>query len=271
MGSTTSIKNAVILARGLGRRMRQVDLSTHLDAAQTAAADSGVKAMVPVGRPFLDYVLSALADAGFTSVCLVVAPGANPLRDHYTRALLPKRLDVSFAVQIEPLGTANAVLCAEEFAGRDEFLVINSDNYYPAAVLRAVEGLGHPGAVLFEAVSLVRQSNIPADRIRTFASCIVDSSGLLLDITEKPAVEHFDAARLVSMNCWRFGPGIFSACRDVPLSTRNEYELPLAVKLAIRRGMQLRTVISQSGVLDLSRRSDIAAVTEHLKDVQVAL
>jgi dTDP-glucose pyrophosphorylase len=57
----------------------------------------------------------------------------------------------------------------------------------------------------------------------------------------------------------------------VPLSPRNEYELPLAVKLAIQRGMKLRTVISQSGVLDLSRRSDIAAVTERLKDVPVAL
>jgi glucose-1-phosphate thymidylyltransferase len=271
MGSATSIKNAVILARGLGRRMRQDDSSTLLDAAQTAAAESGVKAMVPVGRPFLDYVLSALADAGFTSACLVVAPGANRLRDHYTRTLLPKRIDVSFAIQIDPLGTANAVLAAEEFAGPDEFLVINSDNYYPADVLRAVQGLGHPGAVLFEAVSLVRQSNIQEGRIRAFASCVVDSSGLLLDIIEKPGVGHFDAAKLVSMNCWRFRPGIFSACRDVPLSPRNEYELPLAVKLAIQRGMKLRTVISQSGVLDLSRRSDIAAVTERLKDVPVAL
>ena len=38
------------------------------DAAQSRAADSGVKGMIPFRRPFLDYVLSALADAGFLVV-----------------------------------------------------------------------------------------------------------------------------------------------------------------------------------------------------------
>ena len=35
--------------------------------------------------------------------------------------------------------------------------------------------------------------------------------------------------------------------------------------------MKLKVAISHCGVLDLSRRSDIAAVTERLKNVQVAL
>ena len=30
--------------------------------------------MIPLDRPFLDYVLSALADAGYRRVCVVVAP-----------------------------------------------------------------------------------------------------------------------------------------------------------------------------------------------------
>ncbi|MGI8619426.1 MAG: nucleotidyltransferase family protein, partial [Gemmatimonadaceae bacterium] len=52
---------AVVLARGLGTRMRAADSTADLDADASAIADSGVKAMIPVGRPFLDYVLSALA------------------------------------------------------------------------------------------------------------------------------------------------------------------------------------------------------------------
>lgn len=36
---------------------------------------------------------------------------------------------ISYAVQAKPLGTANAVLAAEEFAGEDRVLVLNSDNY----------------------------------------------------------------------------------------------------------------------------------------------
>jgi hypothetical protein len=35
--------------------------------------------------------------------------------------------------------------------------------------------------------------------------------------------------------------------------------------------MKLKVAISKSGVLDLSRRSDIAAVTERLKNVRVSL
>ena len=251
--------------------MRQNDGTSNIDAAQATAADSGVKAMVPVGRPFLDYVLSALADAGFKQACLVIGPEHGSIRDYYTREQRPSRIEVTFATQLEPLGTANAVLAAEEFAGLDGFLVINSDNYYPSDVLQAMQRLGQPGTVLFEAASLISHSNIPEDRIRAFASCVVDSDGFLADIVEKPAAEHFDAAKLVSMNCWRFGPEIFSACRDVPISPRGEYELPLAVKLAIQRGTKLKVAISHSGVLDLSRRSDIAAVAERLKNVQVAL
>jgi len=250
--------------------MREGDSSATIDTAQAAAADSGVKAMVPVGRPFLDYVLSALADAGFAQACLVIGPEHTAVREYYARLRL-SRIEVSFAVQPEPLGTANAVLAAEGFTGLDEFLVINSDNYYPTDALQTVQQLGRPGAVLFEAASLVRRSNIPPDRIRAFASCVVGADGFLADIVEKPSADQFDNAKLVSMNCWRFGPCIFSACRDVPLSLRNEYELPLAVKLAIQQGLRLRTAISRAGVLDLSRRSDIAAVTEHLKDVQVVL
>lgn len=271
MSATTPITKAVILARGLGKRMREEDSSTSIDTAQAAAADSGVKAMVPVGRPFLDYVLSALADAGFDRACLVIGPEHRILRDYYTRIQHPTRIEVGFATQPQPLGTANAVLAAEDFAGADEFLVINGDNYYPADVLQALQRLGQPGAVLFEAGSLVRNSNIPENRIHAFAGCVVDSAGFLADIVEKPAIGDLDAAKLISMNCWRFSAAIFAACRDVPLSRRGEYELPLAVKLAIKHGMRLKVEISHSGVLDLSRRSDIAAVAERLWHVKVQI
>src|SRR5271165_7096300 len=251
--------------------MREHDASAHINAPQASAADTGVKAMVPVGKPFLDYVLSALADAGFTHACLVIGPEHHAIRDYYTQKHLPRRIRVSFAAQTDPLGTANAVLAAEEFIGPDEFLVINSDNYYPVDVLQAVQDLGQPGAILFEAASLVSHSNIPEERIRAFAYCVVDAEGFLADIVEKPANASFDSGNLVSMNCWRFGPDIFAACRDVQLTPRGEYELPLAVKLAFQRGMKLKTKVSCSGVLDLSRRSDIAAVAERLRNVRVSL
>jgi glucose-1-phosphate thymidylyltransferase len=265
------ISKCVILARGLGKRMREADASANIDSAQSAVADAGVKAMVPVGRPFLDFLLAVVADAKFTHVCLVIGPEHGAIRDYYTRAQRPQRIQLSFAIQADPLGTANAVLAAEHFAGIDEFLVMNGDNYYPLGALQQVQQLGQPGAVLFHAGGLVQHSNIPQDRVHTFAYCMVDAQGYLGDIVEKPDLVDFDPTKLVSMNLWRFAPDIFSACRDVPISPRGEYELPLAVKLAIQRGAKLKTAVSFSGALDLARRSDIEAIADRLKHVEVAI
>ena len=149
MGSGASIK-AVILARGLGTRMRRAEVSGQpLDASQARMADAGLKAMIPVGRPFLDYVLSGLADAGFREVCLVIGPEHDVVRKYYMHDCIPKRLQVSFAVQEQPLGTADALAAAEAFAAGGCFLMLNSDNYYPTAACRALRLLAQPGVAAF--------------------------------------------------------------------------------------------------------------------------
>src|SRR5512141_210353 len=97
---------AVILARGLGTRMRRAADGAALDSNQAAVADTGVKAMIPIGRPFLDYVLSALADAGIGEVCLVVGPEHDAIRRYYRDEAHVERLRIAFATQERPLGTA---------------------------------------------------------------------------------------------------------------------------------------------------------------------
>ena len=268
-----NISKCVILARGLGTRMRSGEAGAPLDTEQSSVASSGLKAMIPVGRPFLDCVLSALADAKFQQACLVIGPEHNLVREYFTR-VHPTRIEVSLTVQAEALGTANAVLAAEQFAGAEEFVTINSDNYYPVEVLRTLQELGQPGTVLFEADALVPESNIPAERVRDFAYAVIDAKGFLTDLIEKPdaaTAAKLPGPKLVSMNCWRFDRDIFPVCREVPLSPRGEYELPLAVKLAIQQGLQFKAATCRAGVLDLSRRSDIAAVAERLRDVKVRL
>lgn len=78
-----SVTKAVLLARGLGKRMRLADPSARLANEQVAAADAGMKAMISVGRPFLDFVLSALADAGIRKACIVVGPEHTGIREYY--------------------------------------------------------------------------------------------------------------------------------------------------------------------------------------------
>ncbi|HKF45557.1 MAG TPA: sugar phosphate nucleotidyltransferase [Thermoanaerobaculia bacterium] len=261
-----------MLARGLGTRMRREDPKARLDPAQEKAAAIGSKAMMFFGggRPFLDYVLSGLADAALEEVCLVIGPEHGEIRSYYGEASMPRRLRVSFAVQREPLGTADAVLAAEGFAGEEDFLVVNSDNLYPSDALAGLAALSGPGVALFDREALLAKSNIPPDRIAAFAVCVVGFDGTLEEILEKPDPETL--ARLgpgapVSMNCWRFSKAIFDACRRVPPSPRGELELPMAVHEAIRSGARFLVVRSREGVLDLSRRSDVAAVEERLRGV----
>lgn len=264
---------AVILARGLGTRMRRGDDAAVLDAAQARAAAAGLKAMIPdsAGRPFLEHVLASLADGGVTRVVLVVAPDHAAIADHF-RDHPPTRVTLEFAVQAEPRGTADAVLAAESAVGDAPFLVLNADNLYPVEAIRALVGLDGPGLVVFARDALLANSNIPAERVRAFALVTVDDEGFMRDLVEKPDETRFAAASTdawVSMNIWRFDRRVFAACRAVPVSGRGEHELPEAVAMAVRAGWRLRAVPSRAGVLDLSSRGDIASVAELLGGRQV--
>jgi glucose-1-phosphate thymidylyltransferase len=261
---------AVVLARGLGTRMRRANAAAQLAGEQAAIADAGVKAMIPFDRPFLDYVLSGLADAGYRHICLVIGPEHDAIRDYYENQALA-RVRLTYAIQHEPRGTADALLAAETFAAGREFVVMNSDNYYPVQALRALHDFPGPGTVLFESDSLVRHSNIPAERVRRYAYADVEH-GVLLHLIEKPDPGiPVPPNALVSMNLWRFSPEIFEHCRNLPLSPRGEYELPVAVNRGIQSGMRLRVETSPLGVLDLSERGDIPVVAERLRGIQVAL
>lgn len=324
----------MVLAAGRGTRMQRPAPGLQLDPEQERLASQGLKALIPFhGHPFLSYTLSALADAGIREVCLVVRPGDDPIRAYYER-LSTIRLRLTFAVQPEPLGSANALLAAEDFttghfaAGQEpsvaerfttepetvaderfaagqkssvaedsesgrvaagcltavpgapappapSVIVLNGDNYYAATTLERL--CQAPGNALagFDPDALVAHGNIPAERIAAFALVTSHDDGTLAEIVEKP-----DPARrrelagraLVSMTCWRFGPEIFAACRAIAPSVRGEYELPDAVAYAAAHlGARFQVLPAAEPVLDLSRREDIATVSEHLRGREVAL
>ena len=265
-----------MLARGLGTRMRAPDPTALLTPVQQRTADAGLKAMIPFnGRPFLDYILSSLADAGIRDVALVVAPEHGALRRYYDSDSPPVRVRVGFAIQDHALGTANAVLGAEDWAAGEPFLTMNADNLYPVEALAALAALAEPGLAAFDPADLVRSSNIPPERLRSFAFLEVDDRGYLTGIVEKPAEDlwlpplggRISTGGRISMNCWRFDERIFSACRDVPRSPRGEFEIPEAVGLAVRRGVPFKTFTACGPVLDLSTRADAADVARRLAGI----
>ena len=254
---------AVILARGLGTRMRADSSALELSEDQRRIASQGIKALMPVvsGKTMLELIVERLYDVGFIELCLVIGPEHDAIREFCSA----KELAVDFVIQDEPLGTADAVLAAERWIYDNElFLIVNSDNLYPVESLRRLREITRPGLLGFERDALIENSNIPAERIAKFATLEVDGEGYLRHIVEKPDVVEPDL--LVSMNAWLFSPMIFEACRTIEPSVRGEYELATAVQYAMEQlGERFTVVPSSEGVLDLSSRADIANVQRFLE------
>jgi dTDP-glucose pyrophosphorylase len=251
--------------------MKRADPGAVLTYDQARAADAGLKAMMPVGgRPFLDYLLGAVADAGLRHVALVVAPQHDEFHRYYEVEAPPSRVTIDFVVQPRPGGTADAVRSAEAWTGDAPFLALNGDNLYPVDVLRALAALDGPGVAAFDRTELVQSSGIDPSRLRAFAMLHVSEDGWLTRVDEKPSpqsIAQAGAHASISLNAWRFDHHIFDACRDIAPSERGELELPAAVNLAIVRGARFTVVPARGPVFDLSHRSDLAAVARGLAGI----
>jgi len=266
---------AVILARGLGTRMRRESGAgtSALTDEQRRAAESGSKGMMPLGaRPFLDYVLSALADAGIEQATLVIGPEHHQVREYFTTTSPPERVRIRFAVQAEPRGTADAVHSARDAVSDAPFLVLNADNYYPVAAYRDLAAFGASGLVAFEADTLVREGGLEPERVLRYALIDTAADDTLRAVREKPPADDplaRRAERWVSMNLWSFTPIIFAACARVTPSARGELEIQDAVNIAIRNmGERFHVLRMRAGVLDLSSRADVALVAARLANVE---
>jgi dTDP-glucose pyrophosphorylase len=260
---------AVLLARGLGTRLRAAGAA--LDGAAAAVAATGVKALMPVGRPFIDYLLHDLAEAGMEEVVVVIGPEHDALRAHLA-ALPLTRLRVRTAVQELPRGTADAVAAAATAVAGRRFLVVNGDNRYPVAGLAALARVAGSGLVGFARAGLLR-GGIPAARLDRFAA-IASADGVLTRIVEKPdaaAIAALGGNPPLSMNCWAFTPAIFPACAAVRPSPRGELELTDAVAGLVAAGERFAVVPSDGAVLDLSSRDDVAGLRAILEGQAVRL
>ena len=124
------VKKAVFPVAGLGTRFRPV--TTVLP-----------KEMLPVvDRPLIDYAIKEAVEAGITDLIFVVSPTKDIIVDYLSnmdnlksilgeqrqRGVLSPHVDISFAIQDEPLGLGHAILCARKMVGDEVFAVILPDD-----------------------------------------------------------------------------------------------------------------------------------------------
>lgn len=118
---------AIVLAGGLGTRLRE-------------RVPDVPKPMAPVaGRPFLEYLLDALARAGCDEVVLSVGHLSHQIDGHFGRAY--RGMALRYAVEHTPLGTGGAIAFAltQWPADAGAVLVLNGDTFLDVDVAQVFE------------------------------------------------------------------------------------------------------------------------------------
>ena len=279
--------NIVILAGGISSRMKRV-LPATVDIGPMLLQETQTKSksMLSVGegeRPFLDYILYNIQEAGYKEVVIVVCEKDFSIRNYYEIRNGAKRFDqlsISYATQAipsertKPLGTADALLEALESKPtwrRQSFTVCNSDNLYSIKALKFLLTDGHENAMIDYDRSTLQ---FEPRRFEQFSVIKKDRDGFLVDIIEKPSFSDIENAKDakgrigVSMNVFRFSyDKIFPILESVPLHPiRQEKELPHAVKIMIaKHPRSIFTIPLSEHVIDLTSKEDILKVKEYLK------
>lgn len=278
--------NIVILAGGISSRMKQsVGIPGSLDPSILRDAERKSKAMIGLGdgsRPFLDYLLYTIEQAGYENVVIVVGEKDTSIQEYYHRmgSRQFRGLRISYATQriptgrLKPLGTADALQEAlkskPEWKGR-HCTVCNCDNLYSACALTILLHDTHDNAMIdYDRTAL----QFSQDRIAHFSVIHKDADGYLKKIIEKPSRDEIAAAadvtgRIgVSMNIFRFQcERIEPFLENVPLHpVRQEKELPVAVGMMVAdHPRSMFTIPLSEHVPDLSSQADIVEVQKFLR------
>lgn len=158
----------IILAGGAGTRLHPVTLVMS-------------KQLLPVyDKPMIYYPLSTLMLAGIRDILIITAPHDQPL----FRALLQDGtqlgLSISYAIQEQPRGLADAFLVGRDFIGSDTVVLILGDNIFyghglPELLTRVTRR--REGATVF--------AYVVSDPER-YGVVELDASGKAVSIEEKP-------------------------------------------------------------------------------------
>jgi glucose-1-phosphate thymidylyltransferase len=158
----------IVLAGGTGSRLLPL---TRVTSKQL---------LTVYNKPLVYYPLSALMLAGIRDIMIISTPSATPLMRGLLGDGSQLGLRLSYAVQEEPRGIAEAFLIGADHIGDDTAALILGDNLFHGAgfaqLLRRCAG-SMTGCTLF---------GYPVSDPERYGIGEVDSTGMLISIEEKP-------------------------------------------------------------------------------------
>jgi len=224
---------AVILAAGKGTRMLPL-------------TETRPKPLIHVcGKPFLYYLMENLKKAGLDEIGIVAGYKIKMIKDF----LKEYGLEATIIEQKKQLGTGHAVLQAEGFVGKDNFVVVAGDHLHSIDDIKAVA----------ETEGNYALAGLEHDEPQKYG-CLVTKNGLLEEIVEKPERK---VSNLVNVSLYKFSPDIFKVLKKIPKSARGEYEVTDAISKICSKE-EFRVHIMEGYWLDFGYPWDILNVNEFL-------
>lgn len=163
----TGIKKGIVLAGGAGTRLYPLTLVAS-------------KQLQPVyDKPMIYYPLSTLMRAGVQDILIISTPQDTPRFEALLGDGSRFGIRLSYAVQAEPKGIAQAFLVGEEFIGKDAVSLILGDNiFYGRMGLTKIFSEFNDGAKVF---------GYPVHDPERYGVVEFDKDGKAIGIEEKPA------------------------------------------------------------------------------------
>ena len=233
----------VILAAGKGSRLHPITLKRS-------------KAMLPIlGQPIVERVMETIYAHGVKDFILVVSPDDRDIVKYFNEESELKA-NITFVVQEERLGMANALQCAAPYIHQD-FVLSACDNL--ASVEHVAELIERQQAdeAIHATLSLMRID--PSSVGKTGIVELVD--GRISHIVEKPSPQEAPSS-IASLPLYVFTPRILDCLPQVSLSPRGEYELQDAIQMLIEADGGVQGVFAESR-LTLTGPDDLLAINRH--------
>ncbi len=165
-------------------------------------------------KPMIYYPLATLMNAGIREVHLISSPADLPIFERVLGDGSQWGIDLSYGVQPNPGGIAQAVLIGQEFVRDQPFTLILGDNIFhgPVGLDTEVEEFAS-GAVIW---------GYPVEDPERYGVVEIDSSGSVLSIEEKPNSPRSD---LAVPGLYVYDDTAVSRAKELTPSQRGELEI----------------------------------------------
>lgn len=192
----------VILAGGSGKRLSPCTKVTNKHLLQV------------YNKPMIYYPLQTLINAGIRKIMVVTS---NESAGDFLKLLGSGKdfgVEFTYRVQDGSLGIANALSLAEDFVGKEKFVVILGDNLFEDNFKEQIQYFKKSHA---EACVFLKEVTNP----ERFGVAEIKGNKII-NIEEKPKKPK---TNLITTGLYLYSPNVFDIIKDLKPSARGEYEI----------------------------------------------